>query len=386
MESPISERKRARGAWLVGSTLPLLVIGLMGARSAIAAEPPPAAAAADPQARADATARLVEGVELLRLGRNAEALRKFDEAYARVPSVNIQYNRGLAFRGLGQNAAAIEAFDTFLASATHPPPGKREQAQQYRNELRARVARVALTSELPGAELLIDGHPNGFATAGRIVYLDPGPHQLLARRDGGGSAGAQVVASAGQELAITLRTTPAAAAAVAAAPAPPAAPSSRALAAREGPGEAPAPSVTPAANHDDAPASPEPSWTAAPRWTFVVAASGVVLLGAGLTFELLARGEADHVSDASKSGTPTVPAPYDPAWQENGERYQTLGIISLAAGGAALIAGITGYVLARGSISEREHAAHKPARGAASLAARPLLGPTLAGARLEVSF
>jgi hypothetical protein len=360
----------------------LLVIWLMGAPVARAADPAPAAAADDPQARAAATAGLVEGVELLRLNRYAEALHKFDEAYARVPSPNIQYNRGLAFRGLGQNAAAIDAFDAFLAGATRPPPGKREQAQQYRNELRARVARIALTSELPGAELLVDGRPNGFATAGRIVYLDPGPHELLARRDGGGSARAQVVAAAGQELAITLRIAPAPVAVAAPAPAP----TSAALAGRDRPADGPVASAATAADNQVTDSSHGSSWTAAPRWTFIAAAGGVALLGAGLTFELLARREGRRLTDDAARGSDTMPVPYDPSRQENGLRYQTLGIISLAAGGAALIAGISGYLSAQGSVTGRERAARKPAPGQASLAAQPLLGPRLAGARLEVSF
>jgi hypothetical protein len=383
MASPICEGLRSRRVLVGRGTLTIVmmtVVWRMGAPAAMAAQPSPAAAD-DPQARAAATARLVEGVELLRLNRHAEALRKFDEAYALVPSPNIHYNRGLALRGLGQNAAAIEAFDTFVASATHPPPGKREQAQQYRNELRARVARVALTSALPGAELLVDGRPQGFATAGRIVYLDPGPHELLARRNGG-SARAQVTVAAGQELAVTMRTAPATVAAT-----PPPAATSGTVAARDESVNETTAGTAPATNSDNlTTASPGSRWTAAPRWTFIAAAGGVLLLGAGATFELLARREGNLLSEEVSRGSISMPVPWNPSRQDNGLRYQTLGFVSLAAGGAALIAGVSGYLIANGSGPEREHAGGKSGGRRASLTGQPLLTPAFTGARLEVAF
>ncbi|HET6149214.1 MAG TPA: hypothetical protein VFH68_16875 [Polyangia bacterium] len=383
MASPISDRRRSCGGWVAQGLLLVVMVLAGGARAAVAAQAP--ATADDSQARAAASARMVEGVELLRTGQYADALRKFDEVYALVPSPNVHFNRGLAYRGLGQNAAAVEAFEAFLAGATNPPPGKREQAQRYRDELRPRVARVVLTSELPGAELLVDDRPHGFTTAGRVVYLEPGSHELVAlRRDRGLSARAQVTATAGQELAVTLRTG-AAPVAAATPPAPTPAGASASARDRDRPDEAPPLNAAPSERNDDANA-PGSAWAAVPRWALIAAGGGVVLLGAGVTFELLARREGDRVSAAVKVGkTRPDGADWDPSNEDNGLRYQTLGFISLGVGAAAVVAGITGYALAHRSFENGERAS-RPARGVRSMVGGPLLGPGLAGARLELSF
>ena len=390
MESPISDRRwRSSGGGLARGVGLLLGLWLALARVAVAADASPPAKE-DPAVRAAAKARLVEGVALLRQEQYAAALRKFDEAYALVPSPNVQYNRGLAFRGLGQNAAAIEAFEYFIASAAQPPAGTREQAQRHRDELRPRVARVVVTSELPGAELLVDGRARGFATAGRIVYLDPGSHELLARgRDAGSpSARAQVSASAGQELAVTLRLAPAAVAAAAPPRAPAPAPALASGSAQERDRAADAPPVSAApSSRNDAEASSRSWWAAAPRWTLIAAGAGVVLLGTGVTFELLARGEGNDLTNGSRTANATgKTAQYHQSTEDHGLMYQTLGEISLAVGAAALVAGIGGYLMAGEPTRERGRAARKPARGLASLVGQPLLEPKLTGARLEVSF
>ena len=144
MESSISERPRAGRA----PAIAVLFVVAISARTLMAA--PAAPPAAGPEvARETARARLVEGVELLRGKQFAQALAKFDEAYALVPSANIFYDRGLAYQGLGRDADALEAFDAFLAHADHPPPGTREKATHERDQLRTRVATLAVTSDPP---------------------------------------------------------------------------------------------------------------------------------------------------------------------------------------------------------------------------------------------
>ena len=121
-----------------------------------------------------ARARLVEGVELLRQKQFAQALTKFDEAYALVPSPNIFYDRGLAYQGLGRDADALEAFDAFLAHADHAPPGTHEKATHEREMLRARVATLAVASDPPGAEISVDGRRRGVTPLSGALYIDVG--------------------------------------------------------------------------------------------------------------------------------------------------------------------------------------------------------------------
>ena len=132
----------------------------------------------DASARDKAKDLLVEGVDLLKRAQYQAALERFDTAYALVPSPNIHYDRALAYLGLGTQAAALEAFEAFLADATHPPPGKREQAESYQTELSTRVAQLDASALPPGAEVGVDGRGHGTTPLARSIYLDPGAHEI----------------------------------------------------------------------------------------------------------------------------------------------------------------------------------------------------------------
>ena len=88
------------------------------------------AAPRDP--KAVARAKLVEGAQLLSRGDYEEALARFQEAYASVPSPKIFYNYGLANKGLGRNADVRPR----LASGAVPAP-LAAQAVGGRGDVRA---------------------------------------------------------------------------------------------------------------------------------------------------------------------------------------------------------------------------------------------------------
>ncbi len=190
--------------------LAAVFVVVMAASAAHAAprRPPaaPAPAAGTEAARETARARLVEGVELLRQKQFAQALTKFDEAYALVPSPNIFYDRGLAYQGLGRDADALEAFDAFLAHADHAPPGTREKATHERETLRARVATLAVTSDPPGAEISVDGRRRGVTPLSGALYIDAGPHEVAARNTSTGVVTTErIVAAPRETVRLTLR-------------------------------------------------------------------------------------------------------------------------------------------------------------------------------------
>src|SRR4051812_21816722 len=110
---PRSRRRGARGSRRALALALALACAVTRAGRAADQTPPPAPV---DDARPAATARLIEGVDLLKRGQYQAALEKFDQAYALIPSPNIHYDRGLAYRGLGRNAAAVDAFEAFLAS------------------------------------------------------------------------------------------------------------------------------------------------------------------------------------------------------------------------------------------------------------------------------
>lgn len=77
------------------------------------------------------------------------------------------------------------------------------------------------------------------------------------------------------------------------------------------------------------------------RWIAVgVGAAGLALAGAGLAFELRAKSASDDLTALAERGLL-----FDPARERAGERDERIGIGLLAAGGAALAAGVLVFVL-----------------------------------------
>jgi hypothetical protein len=377
----------------------LLVVGLLGAGAAHAEAPAGATAApisgdaaanaANADAREAARARLVEGVELLRKNQYAPALTKFDQAYALVPSPNIHYDRALAYLGLGRNADALEAFEAFLARADHPPPGTREKATRDRETLRTRVATLAVTTDPPGAEVTIDGRLRGVTPLGGSLYLDPGPHEVVARNAATGAAAAErIVASPRQALGVTLRLSAAGARSLPASP-PPAQPVAS--------GEPTAVVASPVTDGRAASGAPEPrAGLAANPWALSAAGLGVALLGAGITFAFLVDREENRVHEASVTAslintdsTDSTHKQFAGAAQRsesNGLKYQTLETVFFATGAVALTGGIALYVFNRRSGSRADGEARSTAASGPRLSGAPIVAPTLAGAQVQLSF
>jgi hypothetical protein len=139
------------------------------------------AASADP--RADARDRLEEGSALYRKGDYQGALDKFEEARALSPSPKIYFNLGQALNRLGRSAAAVDAFERFLAEAPDASAERRRDAEALLDELRPRVGHLRVIAE-PGSEITVDGEPVGTAPLSRAVALDPGLHEVTALAPG----------------------------------------------------------------------------------------------------------------------------------------------------------------------------------------------------------
>jgi hypothetical protein len=139
------------------------------------------AARADP--RTDARDRLDEGSALYRKGDYQGALRKFEEARSLYPSAKIYFNLGQALNRLGRTAAAVDAFEKFLAEAPDAVPERRRDAEQLLNELRPKIGFLKVLAEA-GSEIAVDGRTAGTAPLRRTIPLDPGTHQITARAPG----------------------------------------------------------------------------------------------------------------------------------------------------------------------------------------------------------
>src|SRR5258706_3080976 len=110
---------------------------------------PPAttdARAADLKQRGDAA------MDSLRYG---EAVDAYARAYALTKDPALLYNRGRALQALGDFPAALEALEGFDASANAELRARVPKLGELLTEVRARVASLALTCNVPGARVLL---------------------------------------------------------------------------------------------------------------------------------------------------------------------------------------------------------------------------------------
>ena len=367
MASLICER-RAWGAIAVAAVF----IAASGATAAHAAPAPAAPAAAKEDAREAARARLVEGVELLRQKQFAQALTKFDDAYALVPSPNIFYDRGLAYQGLGRDADALEAFDAFLAHADHAPPGTREKATRERDALRPRVATLAVASDPPGAEITVDGRRRGVTPLAGSLYIDVGPHEVAARNTSNGIVTTErIVAAPRETVRLTLR--------FGVAEAPPASPA-KAWPARAAPPSAPAPALVDTRRSRDEVEPRAESHLGVP--TLVFAGIGAAFLATAATFAVLGQRENDSVMKVVDSGG-KFPFEKDSA----GRRDNTLAEVFLGAGAAAVTTSAVLFGIRESrQNAERANATRARSQARVTVGGGASVAPGFAGARLRLTF
>ncbi len=144
--------------------------------------PPAAAQTAEARERAQALVR--QGKERYEQGDYEAALEKFISALQIFHSARIYFNVGQAYRGLARSPEAIEAFQKFLDEAPDAEAALRDEAKQRIAESRTRVATLEVVSDVPGAEVLVDGRSYGQTPLAKPVLIAAGPHQILVQKAG----------------------------------------------------------------------------------------------------------------------------------------------------------------------------------------------------------
>jgi tetratricopeptide (TPR) repeat protein len=178
-------RRRAAGGGRLGrwggaaraGALLSLAAALLLAAGPLSAAP---ARAADDTTRAKL--KLQEGARALDEGDYEQALARFQEAFALVPSPKIHFNFGLAYLGLARPVDALESFEKFLEEARTATPATRLEAERHVASLKPRVATVSVGCDVDGAEVRVDGKKLGTTPLDKKFYVQAGSHQLLVRR------------------------------------------------------------------------------------------------------------------------------------------------------------------------------------------------------------
>lgn len=320
--------------------------------AALLALPRPAAAD-DRKDRAQAL--LAEGNALLDSGSYAEALATFQRAYETFPSPALLLNIGTALRGLKRYAEANNHYNRWLAATRRPK--HRSEVVAAIAELDRMVGRVEIQISELDADLTIDGSLVDHRLYGGVVRVEPGNHEIAARKSGFRVARSTITVGAGEKLTVHLVL------------------------------ERPGTKATALPDDDDeedvelerrTDNGPDRVGQTLRVGGITVAGVGVLSLAIGLKFGLDARRLSGDVNQLAASSA-------DPALidQKNaeGRRADSRFIAFTAIGGAALVAGGVLYVMGR---LRGDAADDRPDDD--ELAVAPTVAPDLVGLSISGGF
>jgi hypothetical protein len=287
----------------------------------------------------------VEGLRLMQKSDFGGALAKFDEAFRRVQSPKILFNRGKARQALGQEVGALEDFERFLDEAPYAPKESRREAQTAVDTLRPKLAYIEVQTEDANSLISIDGRPVGQAPLARPSVVTPGPHEVRVEKVGAAPEVRHVSPIGGQKVRVVVKL-------MAAQPPPEVAPattSRRELAAPAAPAAEvpPAPAGAPAATP---PAPPDAAVKHTP-WQVTVGRVGigvtVLLAGGGVAAQLASSSKNSDFNAVANAPNPTKQCNHMLAGDGGGPcaglrqdaaRLQTWAIVGFVAAGLAAVA------------------------------------------------
>jgi hypothetical protein len=156
---------------------------------ALAASLPSAVAQAQtPSSTANASeapAHFRRGVELYEEADFTAALVEFKRAYELNPNFKVLYNIAQSNYQLQNYAAALQTFERYLAEGgTNIPEERRNEVQRELERLKTRVAKVAITVNVPGADIYVDDVLVGQSPLADPVLLSAGQRRIRASRYG----------------------------------------------------------------------------------------------------------------------------------------------------------------------------------------------------------
>lgn len=286
----------------------------------------------------DARERFQRGQVAYDQGDYEVALTEWRAAYELDAQPLIQFNIAQAAERLGQLPEAAEALDLYLSTAATTDPNQ-ANARARRSALRERLAQtgVRLAGGPSGAAISIDGTEWGLTPRPDAISLEPGSHRIEVSAEGFETFRSTVVVPAGQTVDVTVEMT-------ARDVAPPAATPS---------------GVDPVETRVDS--TTDSNGPGATPW--IVAGTGVVLVGAAAALGAVALGKANDApgSESDEADSARI----------LGLTADILGIT----GAVAISAGLIWYFVGRNSGADEE-----------SVRVSPYAGPDRAGLDAQWSF
>ena len=147
----------------------------------------------------EARRRFQRGVELYHEGSDAAALAEFNKAYQLAPNYKILFNIAEVQVERHDYVAALRLFQKYLEQGGDAvAPERRDRIEQQIKALRNRVGELSITTNVSGAELVVDGVSAGELRDGLPVLVNAGLRQLQLRKPGY-AASVRTVSVAGGE-------------------------------------------------------------------------------------------------------------------------------------------------------------------------------------------
>ncbi|HEU4411984.1 MAG TPA: PEGA domain-containing protein [Polyangiaceae bacterium] len=234
------------------------------------------------------------------------ALVEFKRAHDLAPNPHVLYNIGQTHYQLQDYAAAIGAFEAYLAEAQ--PASHRAEVESVLETLRARVGRLEITADAPNAEVSVDDRPVGHTPFAKPVLVSVGRRKVTATAEGRAPITRYVEVPSGETLPLALTFV---------APAPPGVAPSPATAA------APAPSPDAARGGERGSVWP----------TVALVSTGVLLAGTGTMGVLAYLADRDAVDKRDSY-------PVDRAELKDAQsRARTFALVTDVLGAATVVAG-----------------------------------------------
>lgn len=148
--------------------------------------------------------RFKEGVAYFDKKDFAKARVAFLQAYALKKHPAVLLNLAQSELRSGHEADAAKHFAQYLRDYKDATDAERQGAETGLTAAKALVAEVALEVDATGAEVYVDGDLEGPSPLAGPIFLSPGSHELLAKKEGK-SAKSQVNATAGQSSSVSLK-------------------------------------------------------------------------------------------------------------------------------------------------------------------------------------
>ncbi len=279
-----------------------------------------------------ATAQVLfdDGKRLMTQERWSEACPKLQESQRLAPAIGTEYNLADCLEHQGKLASSWAAFLEVVDLTHKRGETQREQAAKGRaTALAPRLGKLTIQvpARAPGLEVLRDGESLPPEVWGVAVPVDAGDHRVEARAPGRVAWSSTVRTADGATATTNVPDL---------VPAPPSATSD-------------APTPAPAASGSGSSPTPAPPDTGSADHTaaLIVLGSAVVLAGVGVA------GVLEHASNVSNYNAdptcPSIDSSTRPAqctdYVDQANTWNTVGIVGFVAGGAALVTGVTLWLL-----------------------------------------